>query len=182
VLCFYGCCCWSKETLGFCYLDSCMIVSVLHMVSQEEFDTHDPKAHHFLKLPFLKKRSRIVEIGAARDTVFALTHSGICAAFSRGTEISPVVLRPYLLDVLLSAVFWDSQSGLGCTRHKQEDMFPKHQCRWSNSQFVLQQEQWFINHRISICFWQLQLLEVQDHTYRVCAQLFALLILVTLHL
>ena len=51
---------------------------------QEEFDTHDPKAHHFLKLPFLKKRSRIVEIVAARDTVFALTHSGICAAFSRG--------------------------------------------------------------------------------------------------
>jgi len=86
-----------------------MILSVFHMVSQEEFDTHDPKAHHFLKL-FLKKRSHIVEIGAARDTVFALTHSSICAAFSRGTEISPVVLRPYLLDVLLSAVFWDLQS------------------------------------------------------------------------
>jgi hypothetical protein len=29
---------------------------------QEEFDTHDPKAHHFLKLHFLKKRSGIVEI------------------------------------------------------------------------------------------------------------------------
>jgi hypothetical protein len=82
-----------------------MILSVFHMVSEEEFDTHDPKAHHFLKLSFLKKRSRIVEIRAARDTVFALTHSGICATFSRGTEISPVVLRPYLLDVLLSAVF-----------------------------------------------------------------------------
>jgi hypothetical protein len=73
--------------------------------SQEEFDTHNPKAHHFLKLPFLKKRSRIVEIGVARDTMFALTHSGICAAFSRGTEINSVVLRPYLLDVLLSAFF-----------------------------------------------------------------------------
>ena len=55
---------------------------------QEEFDTHDPKAHHFLKLPFLKKRSRIVEIVAARDTVFALTHSGICAAFSRGLVVT----------------------------------------------------------------------------------------------
>jgi hypothetical protein len=87
-----------------------MILSVFHMVSQEEFDTHDPKAHHFLKLSFLKKRSCIVEIGAARDTMFALTHSGICAAFSRSTEISPVVLRPYLLGVLLSAVFWDLQS------------------------------------------------------------------------
>jgi hypothetical protein len=37
--------------------------------------------------------------------MFALTHSGICVAFSRGKKISPVVLRPYLLDVLLSAVF-----------------------------------------------------------------------------
>jgi hypothetical protein len=46
-----------------------------------------------------------MEIGTARDTVFALTHSGIYAAFSRGTKISPVVLKPYLLDVLLSAIF-----------------------------------------------------------------------------
>jgi hypothetical protein len=35
-----------------------------------------------------------VEIGAAKDTMFALTHSGICVAFSQGTKISPVVLRP----------------------------------------------------------------------------------------
>lgn len=35
-------------------------------------------------LPFLKKRSKIVEIVAARDIVFALAQSGICAAFSRG--------------------------------------------------------------------------------------------------
>ncbi len=92
------------------YLGSVMWIHVCYCLcftwfSQEEFDTHDPKAHHFLKLLFLKKRSRIVEIGVARDTEFALTHFGICAAFSRGTEISPVVLRPYLLDVLLSAVF-----------------------------------------------------------------------------
>jgi hypothetical protein len=61
-----------------------MVWTCLSLSLQEEFDTNDPKAHHFLKLPFLKKRSRIVEIVAARDTVFALTHSGICAAFSRG--------------------------------------------------------------------------------------------------
>eukprot|EP00245_Coleochaete_scutata_P007175 TRINITY_DN22284_c0_g1_i1.p1 TRINITY_DN22284_c0_g1~~TRINITY_DN22284_c0_g1_i1.p1 ORF type:complete len:473 (-),score=65.66 TRINITY_DN22284_c0_g1_i1:261-1679(-) len=53
---------------------------------QEEFDTHDPKAHQFMKLPFLKKRSRIVEIVAARDIVFALAQAGVCAAFSRETN------------------------------------------------------------------------------------------------
>jgi len=35
-------------------------------------------------LPFLKKRSKIIEIVAARDIVFALAQSGVCAAFSRG--------------------------------------------------------------------------------------------------
>jgi len=93
------------------YLGSVMWIHVWYCLcftwfSQEEFDTHDPKAHHFFKLLFLKKRSRIVEIGVARDTLFAFTHFGIHAAFSWGTKISPVVLRPYLLDVLLSLLWF----------------------------------------------------------------------------
>jgi hypothetical protein len=35
-------------------------------------------------LPFLRKRSKIIEIVAARDMVFALAQSGVCAAFSQG--------------------------------------------------------------------------------------------------
>ncbi|GJN20124.1 hypothetical protein PR202_gb07458 [Eleusine coracana subsp. coracana] len=49
---------------------------------QEEFDTHDPKENSLL-LPYLRKRSKIIEIVAARDIVFALSQSGVCAAFSR---------------------------------------------------------------------------------------------------
>lgn len=37
-------------------------------------------------LPFLRKRSKIIEIVAARDIVFALAQSGVCAAFSRGKD------------------------------------------------------------------------------------------------
>lgn len=37
-------------------------------------------------LPFLRKRSKIIEIVAARDIVFALAQSGVCAAFSRGSS------------------------------------------------------------------------------------------------
>lgn len=40
-------------------------------------------------LPFLRKRSKIIEIVAARDIVFALAQSGVCAAFSRGTDVVP---------------------------------------------------------------------------------------------
>ncbi|KAJ9553307.1 hypothetical protein OSB04_017352 [Centaurea solstitialis] len=53
---------------------------------QEEYDTHDPKGHCSIVLPFLKKRSKIIEIVAARDIVFALAQSGVCAAFSRETN------------------------------------------------------------------------------------------------
>ncbi|KAI7746843.1 hypothetical protein M8C21_017592 [Ambrosia artemisiifolia] len=53
---------------------------------QEEYDTHDPKGHCSMVLPFLKKRSKIIEIVAAHDIVFALAQSGVCAAFSRDTN------------------------------------------------------------------------------------------------
>jgi hypothetical protein len=55
---------------------------------QEEFDTYDHNAHLFVKLQFLKKRSKIIEIVAAKDIIFALAHSGLCAAFSRGRDSS----------------------------------------------------------------------------------------------
>lgn len=48
-------------------------------------------------LPFLKKRSKIIEIVAARDIVFALAQSGVCAAFSRGKERRLVILNVILL-------------------------------------------------------------------------------------
>lgn len=51
---------------------------------QEEYDTHDPKGHSSTVLPFLKKRSKIIEIVSAHGIVFALAQSGVCAAFSRG--------------------------------------------------------------------------------------------------
>jgi hypothetical protein len=54
---------------------------------QVEFDTHDEKECR-KKLSFLRKRSKIVEVVAAQDLIFALTRTGVCAVFSRG-ELSP---------------------------------------------------------------------------------------------
>lgn len=52
----------------------------------QQYDTHDPKGPSSPSplLPFLMKRTKVVEIVAAKDIVFALAHSGLCAAFSRG--------------------------------------------------------------------------------------------------
>jgi hypothetical protein len=52
---------------------------------QAEFDTHDEKECRE-KLPFLRKRSKIVEVVAAQDLIFALTRTGVCAVFSRGEK------------------------------------------------------------------------------------------------
>lgn len=51
-------------------------------------------------LPFLRKRSKIIEIVAARDIVFALAHSGVCAAFSRGIYI-------YIYSCIIILSFFD---------------------------------------------------------------------------
>ncbi|KAE9596009.1 hypothetical protein Lalb_Chr17g0344761 [Lupinus albus] len=57
-----------------------------NILLQEEYDTHDPKGPSSVVLPFLRKRSKIIEIVAAQDIVFALAQSGVCAAFSRGSN------------------------------------------------------------------------------------------------
>ncbi|TKY65625.1 hypothetical protein E2542_SST08485 [Spatholobus suberectus] len=49
-----------------------------------QYDTHDPSKARSSLLPFLMKRTKVVEIVAAKNVVFALYHSGLCAAFSRG--------------------------------------------------------------------------------------------------
>nr|CAB3464905.1 unnamed protein product [Digitaria exilis] len=62
-----------------------LVEDLRDFLDDEEFDTHDPKENSSL-LPFLRKRSKIIEIVAARDIVFALSQAGICAAFSRETN------------------------------------------------------------------------------------------------
>ncbi|KAK7294928.1 hypothetical protein RJT34_17827 [Clitoria ternatea] len=50
-----------------------------------QFETHDSKSRSSL-LPFLMRRTKVVEIVAAKNLLFALYHSGLCAAFSRETN------------------------------------------------------------------------------------------------
>ncbi|XP_039054240.1 uncharacterized protein LOC120196508 [Hibiscus syriacus] len=50
---------------------------------QKKYDTYDPKGHCLMVLPCLRKRSKIIEIVAAQDIVFALAQSGVHATLSR---------------------------------------------------------------------------------------------------
>ncbi|CAM8970727.1 unnamed protein product [Rhodiola kirilowii] len=52
----------------------------------EEYDIHEPKGDCAMVLPFLMNRTKVTEIAAARDIVFVLVKSGLCAAYSRVTN------------------------------------------------------------------------------------------------
>uniref|UniRef100_A0A453K3V4 Uncharacterized protein n=4 Tax=Aegilops tauschii subsp. strangulata TaxID=200361 RepID=A0A453K3V4_AEGTS len=60
-------------------------------------------------LQFLKKRSKIIEIVAAKDIIFALAHSGLCAAFSRVTNkrLSFLNLSP---DEVIRSLFYNKNN------------------------------------------------------------------------
>jgi hypothetical protein len=63
-----------------------LYLHISHMVKlavQEEYDTYDDEVHFLVKLPFLCTRTKIIEIVAAKDVIFALAQSGLCAAFNR---------------------------------------------------------------------------------------------------
>eukprot|EP00249_Psilotum_nudum_P019932 c27482_g1_i1 orf=508-1896(-) len=103
---------------------------------QEEFDTYDPKAHWFLRLPFLKKRSKIIEIVAAHDVVFALAHSGICATFSRETnrKICFLNIRP---DEVIRSLFYNKNNdSLITVSVYASDNFSSLKCRTTPIQYI----------------------------------------------
>ncbi|XP_024527643.1 uncharacterized protein LOC9662931 isoform X2 [Selaginella moellendorffii] len=103
---------------------------------QEEFDTHDPKAHRCLKLPFLKKRSKIVEIVAARDIVFALAHSGICAAFSRETNKKICFLNISSDEVIRSLFYNKNNDSLITVSVYASDNFSSLKCRTTPIEYI----------------------------------------------
>jgi len=95
-----------------CVLGSCNYIDIIILLSglvQEEFDTYDHNAHLFVKLQFLRRRSKIIEIVAAKDIIFALAHSGLCAAFNRVTNkrIAFLNLSP---DEVIRSLFYNKNN------------------------------------------------------------------------
>eukprot|EP00854_Cymbomonas_tetramitiformis_P014779 gene14779-17466_t len=103
---------------------------------QYEYDTHDPNGHKFLKLPFLKKRSRIVEIVAARDVVFALAHSGVCAAFNRETNERLCFLNISADEVIRSLFYNKNNQSLITVSVYASDSFSSLKCRTTPIEYI----------------------------------------------
>jgi len=95
------------------YVNSYTTFFLFHMLFlQEEFDTHDPKAHHFFKLPFLKKWFQIVELGLPR-TLYLFSCTLISMLFStKVQDLSLLVSSPILWGTLLLNVLMTYKLGL----------------------------------------------------------------------
>ncbi|XP_019192186.1 PREDICTED: uncharacterized protein LOC109186591 isoform X1 [Ipomoea nil] len=103
---------------------------------QEEYDTHDPKEHCAITLPFLKKRSRIIEIVAAHDIVFALARSGVCAAFSRETNKRICFLNVSPDEVIRSLFYNKNNDSLITVSVYAADNFSSLKCRTTRIEYI----------------------------------------------
>eukprot|EP00898_Chlorokybus_atmophyticus_P004301 jgi/Chlat1/4872/Chrsp31S04889 len=107
-----------------------------NLALQEEYDTYDPESHAFLKLSFFKNRSKIVEIVAARDIVFALAHSGVCAAFSRETNKRICFLNISSDEVIRSLFYNKNNNSLITVSVYASDNFSSLKCRTTPIEYI----------------------------------------------
>ncbi|KAK9741886.1 hypothetical protein RND81_03G135600 [Saponaria officinalis] len=103
---------------------------------QKEYDTHDPKGQCPTVLPFLRKRSKIIEIVAAHDTVFALAQSGICAAFSRETNQRICFLNVSSDEVIRSLFYNKNNDSLITVSVYASDNFSSLKCRTTRIEYI----------------------------------------------
>ncbi|KAG4389698.1 hypothetical protein GLYMA_06G139900v4 [Glycine max] len=103
---------------------------------QEEYDTHDPKGPSSMVLPFLRKRSKIIEIVAARDIVFALAQSGVCAAFSRETNQRICFLNVSPDEVIRSLFYNKNNDSLITVSVYASDSYSSLKCRSTRIEYI----------------------------------------------
>ncbi|KAK4746213.1 hypothetical protein SAY87_012525 [Trapa incisa] len=103
---------------------------------QGEYDTHDPKGHCSMVLSFLKKRSKIIEIVAARDIVFALAQSGVCAAFSREANQRICFLNICPDEVIRSLFYNKNNDSLITVSVYASDNFSCLKCRTTRIEYI----------------------------------------------
>lgn len=95
-----------------------------------EYDTWDPKDSSALRLDFLKIRSKVVEIVAAKDLVFALSHSGVCAAFCRRSNKRICLLNIHPDEVIRSLFYNKNNQSLITVSVYASDHFSSLKCRY----------------------------------------------------
>ncbi|XP_031103492.1 uncharacterized protein LOC116007057 isoform X1 [Ipomoea triloba] len=104
-----------------------------------QYDTHNPEGHCSLVIPFLMKRTKVVEIVAARDIVFSLTQSGVCAAFSRAVVNRRVCFMNISPDEVIRSLFYNKNNdSLITVSVFASDNFSSLRCRSTRIEYIRQ--------------------------------------------
>ncbi|XP_061339209.1 uncharacterized protein LOC133285906 [Gastrolobium bilobum] len=103
---------------------------------QEEYDSLDPKGPSAVVLPFLRKRSKIIEIVASRDIVFALAQSGVCAAFSRESNERICFLNVSPDEIIRSLFYNKNNDSLITVSVYASDSFSSLKCRSTRIEYI----------------------------------------------
>eukprot|EP00294_Goniomonas_avonlea_P008555 CAMPEP_0114547908 /NCGR_PEP_ID=MMETSP0114-20121206/4704_1 /TAXON_ID=31324 /ORGANISM="Goniomonas sp, Strain m" /LENGTH=430 /DNA_ID=CAMNT_0001732473 /DNA_START=60 /DNA_END=1352 /DNA_ORIENTATION=+ len=103
---------------------------------QGELDTHDPDASK-LSLHFLLKRSKIVEIVAAKDIIFALASSGVCVAFARDKSNQRLCFLNTSSEEVIRSLFYNkSNNSIITVSVYNHDNFSSLNCRSTPLEYI----------------------------------------------
>ncbi|AQK78757.1 putative sucrose-phosphatase 2 [Zea mays] len=129
--------CWTipADTNTIILWQEITILELTTFASTEEFDTHDPKENTLL-LPYLRKRSKIIEIVAARDIVFALSQLGVCAAFSSETNQRICFLNGSLDEVIRNLFYNKNNDSFKTVSVYGSENFSALRCRITRIEYV----------------------------------------------
>jgi hypothetical protein len=83
------------------------------------------------------KRTKVIEIVAARDIVFALAHSGVCAAFSRESNKRICFLNVSPDEVIRSLFYNKNNDSLITVSVYASDNFSSLKCRSTRIEYIL---------------------------------------------
>ncbi len=100
-------------------------------------DTHDPDVAS-RRLPFLRRRSKIVELVSAGDIVFALTVSGVCTAFRGQKRLAFLNIAP---DEVIRSLFYNkANSSLITVSVYRDDSFSSLKCRSTSIEYIRREQ------------------------------------------
>jgi WD40 repeat protein len=103
---------------------------------QEEYDTYDDEVHFLVQLPFLWSRTKIIEIVAAKDVIFALAQSGLCGAFNRATNKRICYLNISPDEVIRSLFYNKNNESLITVSVYESDRFSSLKCRTTPIEYI----------------------------------------------
>lgn len=103
---------------------------------RQMFNTYDARDSERWKLSFLRKRSKVVEIVGAQGMIFALAHSGVCAAFSRETNKRLCYLNTKDDEVVRSLFYNKNNNTLITVSVYANDNFSSLKCRSTPLEFI----------------------------------------------